>query len=109
MCGTQMCGAQQRPHSFNYQERRRAMPNELKKASLDHPIQPILADRWSPYAYADRPVSEADLRSLFEAARWAASSYNEQPWSYLLATKAQSDQFARVLSCLVEANQAWAK
>jgi len=50
-----------------------------------------------------------NLRSLFEAARWAASSYNEQPWSYLLATKEDPAEFARLLSCLVEANQAWAK
>ena len=54
-------------------------------------------------------MAEADLRSLFEAARWAASSYNEQPWSYLLATKDNPPEFARLLSCLVEANQAWAK
>ena len=64
---------------------------------------------WSPYAFADRPVSEDDLRSLFEAARWAPSSYNEQPWSYLVATKASPGEFERLLSCLVEGNQAWAK
>ena len=57
-----------------------------KKAKTDHPIQEALAARWSPYAFADRPVAEADIRSIFEAARWAASSYNEQPWSYILAT-----------------------
>jgi nitroreductase len=50
-----------------------------------------------------------DLRSLFEAARWAASSYNEQPWSYIVATKENAAEFAKVLSCLVEANQGWAK
>ena len=51
----------------------------------------------------------ADLRSLFEAARWAASSYNEQPWNYLVATRENPLEFGRLLSCLVEANQAWAK
>lgn len=45
---------------------------------------------------------------MFEAARWAASSYNEQPWSYVVATKADPEAFARLLTCLVEANQAWA-
>jgi len=80
-----------------------------KKASTDHPILHLLAERWSPYAFADRPVSKADLCSLFEAARWAASSYNEQPWSYLVATKEDPEEFARLLSCLVEGNQAWAK
>jgi nitroreductase len=80
-----------------------------KKALTDYPIHEFLADRWSPYAFQDRPVSEADLCSLFEAARWAASSYNEQPWSYLVATKENPDLFQQLLSCLVEANQIWAK
>ena len=81
----------------------------IKQAATDHPILGLLAERWSPYGFEDRPVSEADLRSLFEAARWAASSYNEQPWNYLVATRENSPEFGRLLSCLVEANQAWAK
>jgi nitroreductase len=80
-----------------------------KRAATDHPIQELLAVRWSPYAFADREVSEADLRSLFEAARWAPSSYNEQPWSYLVATRDAPEEFARLLSCLVEGNQVWAR
>ena len=80
-----------------------------KKAVTDYPILPILAERWSPYGFEDRPVSETDLCSLFEAARWAASSYNEQPWNYLVGTRENSAEFGRLLSCLVEANQAWAK
>ncbi len=80
-----------------------------KKASTDYPIHELLAERWSPYGFEDRPVDEGDLRSLFEAARWAASSYNEQPWSYLVATRENPEEFARLLSCLVEPNQAWAK
>jgi nitroreductase len=50
-----------------------------KKAETDHFIHELIATRWSPYAFAHDTVSEADLRSLFEAARWAPSSYNEQP------------------------------
>lgn len=50
--------------------------NVQKQAAPDHPIHELIARRWSPYAFADRPVPEADLRSVFEAARWAASSYN---------------------------------
>ncbi|MEH2227252.1 nitroreductase family protein [Nostoc sp.] len=80
-----------------------------KKALTDYPIHELLAERWSPYAFQDRPVSQADLRSLFEAARWSASSYNEQPWSYLVATKENPDHFQQLLSCLVEANQIWAQ
>jgi nitroreductase len=83
--------------------------NTHKQATPDHPIHDLVARRWSPYAFADRPVADADLRSLFEAARWAASSYNEQPWRYVVATKANPAEFARLLSCLVEGNQVWAK
>lgn len=80
-----------------------------KTADTDHPIHALLASRWSPYAFADRDVPAEDLRSLFEAARWAPSSYNEQPWSYLVATRGEREEFERLLSCLVETNQAWAR
>ncbi len=80
-----------------------------KRAKSDHPIHELLASRWSPYGFADRFVADNDLRSLFEAARWTPSSYNEQPWSYIVATKANPGEFERLLSCLVEGNQAWAK
>jgi nitroreductase len=80
-----------------------------KQATPDHAIHELIARRWSPYAFADRTVSEEDLRSLFEAARWAASSYNEQPWSYIVAAKANAEEHERLVSCLVEGNQAWAK
>lgn len=83
--------------------------SSLKHAQPDHPIDENLATRWSPYAWADRPVSKEILCSLFEAARWAASSYNEQPWSYIVVSREDSAEFQRVLSCLVEGNQAWAK
>lgn len=75
----------------------------------DYPIHKFLAERWSPYAFQSRSISEADLCSLFEAARWSASSYNEQPWSYLVATQENPDQFQQLLSCLTEGNQIWAK
>jgi nitroreductase len=81
----------------------------LKKAVTDYPIQHALSDRWSPYGFENRPVAADDLCSLFEAARWAASSYNEQPWNYLVASKENPKDFEQLLSCLVEANQAWAK
>ena len=80
-----------------------------KIAAPDHPIHETLAHRWSPYAYADRPVADADLRSLFEAARWAPSSYNEQPWRFIVARREDGKEYDRILSCLVEANQAWAR
>ncbi|RCS41495.1 nitroreductase [Bremerella cremea] len=80
-----------------------------KEASTHHPIHDLIAKRWSPYAFADREVSQADLCGVLEAARWAPSSYNEQPWAYIVATKDSPEEFEKVLSCLVEGNQAWAK
>ena len=80
-----------------------------KQASPAFPIHALLAERWSPYGFTDRAVPAADLSSLFEAARWAASSYNEQPWAYIVATREMPGEFSRLLSCLVPGNQAWAK
>jgi nitroreductase len=80
-----------------------------KHADPDHPILEIHRRRWSPYAFADRDVPRETLCSLFEAARWAPSSYNEQPWSYVVATRSELEAFERLLSCLVEANRAWAR
>ena len=80
-----------------------------KTAESDHPIHTLLADRYSPYAFADRDVRREDLASLFEAARWAASSYNEQPWRFIVADRREAEAFATLLSCLVEGNQAWAQ
>lgn len=78
-------------------------------ASPDHPIHELISKRWSPYGYSNRPVPRTDLLSIFEAARWAASSFNEQPWRYLVATRDRTDDFERILSCLLEGNRTWAK
>lgn len=83
--------------------------SDIKTARPEHPVHALHARRWSPYAFADRGVSPDDLRALFEAARWTASSYNEQPWSYIVATRDEPEQHARILGCLVAGNQAWAQ
>jgi nitroreductase len=79
------------------------------KAVTDYSVNDLITSRWSPYSFADKSVSDEDLQSLFEAARWAPSSFNEQPWSYIVAKKEDADEFQRLLSCLVEVNQVWAK
>ncbi len=81
----------------------------VKNAHADHPIEVCLANRWSPCGFAERDVATEDLLALLEAARWAPSSCNEQPWRYILARRADPEAFAKLLSCLAEANQAWAK
>jgi nitroreductase len=80
-----------------------------KPAPAEHPIHDLIRHRWSPRAFADKSLTPETLRSLFEAARWAPSSNNEQPWAYLVATKEDTDNFAKALSTLVEFNQNWAK
>ena len=83
------------------------MPH-VKTAVTDHQILEPLAARWSPYAFDGRAVEHDKLLACLEAARWAASSYNEQPWHFLLATRDDAAEFSRLLSCLLEANQGWA-
>lgn len=82
----------------------------MEKRSLnDHPIHELLARRWSPVAFDPRPLEPARIASLLEAARWAPSCFNEQPWRFLVASRADAAVFETALGCLVESNQAWAK
>ncbi len=80
-----------------------------KPAASDFPVHDLIRDRWSPRAFSDRAVPRDVLQSLFEAARWAPSCYNEQPWAYLVATHDDKESFAKLLSVLVEFNANWAK
>jgi nitroreductase len=79
-----------------------------KLADTTYPIEPLLKQRWSPRAFAARPVEIDKLLSLWEAARWSASCANQQPWYFLVATKENKTEYARLLSCLRENNQLWA-
>jgi nitroreductase len=81
----------------------------LNPAPTDVPLNELVRNRWSPRAFADKPVAPEVLRSLLEAARWAPSSSNEQPWAYIVATKDDPENFAKMLSILVEFNVGWAK
>jgi nitroreductase len=72
-------------------------------------LSPLISARWSPRGFSDRPIEPGTLHSLFEAARWAASCFNEQPWRFVLADKTKPEQFDRVLGTLMPKNQEWAK
>ena len=76
-----------------------------KNAPTDHPILDVMVRRWSPYAFDPRPVEEAKLHRIFEAARWAASSFNEQPWRFLTAAATDGPAFEKLASVLVDANK----
>jgi nitroreductase len=78
-------------------------------AKSEHPIHSLIQNRWSPRAFSEKPILDETLRSLFEAARWAPSSNNEQPWAFIVATKDEPEAHAKILSTLVEFNQSWAK
>jgi nitroreductase len=78
-----------------------------KIAETQYPVHELISRRWSPRAFADRLVPESDLRRVLEAARWAPSSSNEQPWSFLVATKAYPEDYQKLFSCLVPGNQLW--
>jgi nitroreductase len=80
-----------------------------KTASTDHPVHELIRERWSPRSFSDKHVPNDALRSLFEAARWAPSSSNEQPWAFIVGTKEDTDTHAKLLSTLVEFNHGWAK
>jgi len=78
-------------------------------APVEFPVHELIQNRWSPRAFSDKPVPQEVLRSLFEAARWAPSSNNEQPWAYIVATKDDAENFEKSLGALVEFNANWAR
>jgi nitroreductase len=80
-----------------------------KLAKTKYPILDVLTQRWTVRAFSDRLIEPQKLRRLFEAARWAPSSFNEQPWRFIIATKDQPEEFEKLMSCLLDKNQRWAK
>lgn len=82
---------------------------EEKPAETQSPIHDLIKRRWSPRAFSAQAVEPLKLRSLLEAARWAASCFNEQPWNFIVATKESELEFERLLGCLVESNARWAR
>jgi nitroreductase len=80
-----------------------------KLAPVEPGVHELIAARWSPRSFSSREVAASDLKILFDAARWAASSYNEQPWRFLVATKSDPAAYQKLLGVLVEFNQGWVK
>ena len=80
----------------------------LKHGPKESGVEEIILERWSPRSFADKAVSSEDLTKIFTAAAWAASSYNEQPWRFIVGKKGD-ETYAKILDSLIEFNQAWAK
>jgi nitroreductase len=82
--------------------------DKLKHAPEVAGVDDLIRRRWSPRTYADKEVPAAELKRLFEAARWAASSSNEQPWRFLVGRRGD-ETYQKIFNALVEFNQSWAK
>ena len=82
------------------------LPDPKTYRRPEYPVEPILINRWSPRAMSGAPLSEPELMSLFEAARWAPSTYNEQEWRFLYARR-DSRHWPAFFELLMPANQAW--
>lgn len=80
-----------------------------KTALTQVPILDLIAERWSPRAFQSRPVEHEKIIAMLEAARWAASSRNAQPWSFIVATSDQPQDHLVMVRCLGERNQRWAR
>jgi hypothetical protein len=81
----------------------------MEPLSTQYPVHDLIRSCWSPAAFAAKLVEPEKLRTLFEAARWAPSSFNEQPWSFIVATHDSKADFERVLSCLLPADIEWSQ
>src|SRR6201992_3377851 len=96
---------------MHHMGRRQHMPTDLenlKHGPKDTGVLDLILSRWSPRAYSDKQVSSEDLKKIFTAASWAASSSNEQPWRFLVGHKGD-ETHTKIFDSLVEFNQAWAK
>ena len=85
-----------------------ALKGLLNPAETEVQVHRTIRHRWSPRIFADRRVSAETLRALLEAARWAPSSYNEQPWRFVVATDRDPEAHRKLLKLLTEGNQEWA-
>ncbi len=95
---------------FDLPATRHYLEERMMKNPTDHPIHELLGARWSPYVFdAAKEVSTDDQNGLFEAARWTMSSYNAQPWRYIVGVKGRSEEvWQQIHEVLLEGNQPWA-
>ncbi|WIO73033.1 nitroreductase family protein [Porticoccaceae bacterium LTM1] len=82
----------------------------MRDANTEFAIHSLIKQRYSPYQFSpERLVADADLAAMLEAARWAASSFNAQPWRYIIAKREDKEDFEQILGCLTEKNRIWAQ
>ncbi|TGE23604.1 nitroreductase family protein [Hymenobacter metallicola] len=81
----------------------------MKTAPTTYPVHELIRNRWSPRSFSPQPIAPDTLGQVFEAATWAASAMNEQPWRYIYAHRADTEAFQKLVDCLMPGNQPWAK
>lgn len=81
----------------------------MKTATTTHTIHPLLRERWSPRAFSAQSIAPETMATILEAALWAPSAMNEQPWRYAYALKENEAGFAQLVELLAPGNAAWAK
>ena len=80
----------------------------MAERKAEYPVLPLIIDRWSPRAMSGEPITDSEIMSLFEAARWAPSSFNNQPWRFIYVKRGTPD-WDRMFRLLTPSNQSWAK
>lgn len=81
--------------------------SHARSAETAFPVLDVIRDRWSPRAFADRPVPKDVLHNVLEAARWAASCNNSQPWRFIMATRDQTAAYEKLQGCINDRNRRW--
>jgi nitroreductase len=81
----------------------------MESREIRYPVHDLIRSRWSPVAFSSKPVEPWKLCSVLEAARWAPSCFNEQPWRFIVATRDGEGEFERLLECLIPGNFEWAQ
>ena len=82
---------------------------DQKVASVEYPVIDLIKNRWSPRAFSSSPIEEEKIMSLIEAARWAPSCFNEQPWNFILFKKENQEAYKNIIDIISPKNQLWAK
>lgn len=81
----------------------------MKTINTEHEVIEVIKERWSPRAFSQKPISKETLQNILEAARWAPSSINAQPWRFIVGVKGEGETYDKILAGLAESNQFWAK
>jgi nitroreductase len=79
-----------------------------ERPQFDYPVHEFIQKRWSPRAFSEQMLTNEQIMTLFEAARWAASCDNEQPWRFIWSARDGSDKYHKLFDCLKPGNQEWA-